>query len=307
MLGCTLEDPYPREYKTPALAGRQPQPHGRGPTRSPRYATAATCTGAGDYTQLPHQPERVVLAAVVRHFASGEAVDADAGHGQRFAGRRDTQHLPAMGATEPPPGGHLVAFGDLLLDGHLRVRERGVELSEEVLEGLRAAHRLTEHGEGDGDVRRGELVDQAQIARDPDLDEAASEGFVLVYRHGVPLSWPGSSLNQTDGILGPRLWIVLQARQGGATGEAPPFGHSSWMRPAAPPRSAAGARGPRTRPAAGTSGPCATASAGSGPRTPRSAASCGAARCSRQNANSSSALNEGGHLLPPLRPFQRWS
>src|SRR5438105_1743211 len=69
---------------------------------------------------------------------------------------------------------------------------------------------------------------------------------------------------------------------------------------------AAGALGPRTGPAAGISGPCPTASAGTGLRTPRSAASCGAARCSRQNANSSSALNEGVHLLPPLRPFQRW-
>ena len=94
-----------------------------------------------------------------------------------------------MGTSEPPPSRHLVAFSDLLLDGHLRVRELGVELSQEVLEGLRPAQRLTEHGEGDGDVRSGELVDQAQIPRDPDLDEAASKAFVLVCRHELLPGW----------------------------------------------------------------------------------------------------------------------
>ena len=94
-----------------------------------------------------------------------------------------------MGISEPPPSRHLVAFGDLLLDGHLRVRELGVELSQEVLEGLRPAQRLTKSGEGDGDVRSGELVDQAQIPWDPDLDEAASKAFVLVCRHELLPGW----------------------------------------------------------------------------------------------------------------------
>src|SRR5947209_20297603 len=38
------------------------------------------------------------------------------------------------------------------------------------------------------DVRRGVLVDQAQIARDPDLNESASKDFVFVFRHGTPPS-----------------------------------------------------------------------------------------------------------------------
>src|ERR671939_699262 len=108
-----------------------------GETAPPALRAGCSPRRGGDHAQLSHQPERVVL--------------------------------PAMSATEPPPSRHFVAFSDLLLDGHLRVRERGVELREEVFEGLRAAHWLTERGEGNSDVRRCKLVHQAQIARDPDL------------------------------------------------------------------------------------------------------------------------------------------
>src|SRR5918912_1986401 len=150
-----------------------------------------------DDAQLPHQPERVVPAAVIGHSAPGEAMDADAGHDHRLAGRRDAQHLPAMGATEPPPSRHLVAFGDLLLDRHLRVRERGMELSEEVLEGLCTPQRLTQNGEGNTNVRSSELIDQAQIPWNPGLDEPASKRLVVVCRHGLLPGWWDTSLNST--------------------------------------------------------------------------------------------------------------
>ena len=59
------------------------------------------------------------------------------------------------------------------------VGARCMEFTLQLLKG--GAHRLPEHRVDNGDARRGELIDQAHIARGLDLNESASKNLVLVY------------------------------------------------------------------------------------------------------------------------------
>ena len=66
-----------------------------------------------------------------------------------------------MCAIHAPARNDAVPFGDLFISGDLHVGARRMEVSQQLLEGGGATQRLPEHRVDDGDIRRGEPVDQA--------------------------------------------------------------------------------------------------------------------------------------------------
>src|SRR6266851_63250 len=124
-------------------------------------------------------------SASLASYQAKSASDTRMGHASRPSCRISptAASSPRSSTTLPPPRRWMV------IPVHpCAVGARCMEFTLQLLEGRRGTHRLPEHRVNNGDARRGELFEQAHIARDPDLNESASRDFVFVDRHGTPPS-----------------------------------------------------------------------------------------------------------------------
>src|SRR5438876_11941937 len=100
------------------------------PTATPRCDTflSSGLRGRGDRAELDEHPQRVPGGPLLDHHVVLDAGDSEARDGDLLARRGDPGDLAGLDAAAGPPGGDLVALGDLVVD-----RDRSAGKSCEVL------------------------------------------------------------------------------------------------------------------------------------------------------------------------------
>ena len=91
----------------------------------------------GGCARLAQPLQRVTRAPFFLHLAPSNAMNEDGRYFDLLASGRHAHSLTSIVGAAPPAAGHdLVAFGDLILDGDLEVREGGTVLGEAPLVAL---------------------------------------------------------------------------------------------------------------------------------------------------------------------------
>src|SRR5580765_2924245 len=72
--------------------------------------------------------------------SAGDSKHVHARHVDALAGRRMAEERAALRSTDAPPGGHLVALGELVLDREPKIGKGGTDAADDILE-LRSAPR----------------------------------------------------------------------------------------------------------------------------------------------------------------------
>src|SRR5262245_64793573 len=76
-----------------------------------------------DGAELLHQAELIHVRPAFHDLAAGDAIDVGSRQTDLPAGGRDTLELAPMRPAGGPASHHHVAFGNLILDGEVKVRE----------------------------------------------------------------------------------------------------------------------------------------------------------------------------------------
>ena len=92
------------------------------------FLSPQVCAGAGTRAELDEHPQRVPGGPLLDHHVVLDAGDGEARDGDLLARRGDPGDLAGLDAAAGPPGGDLVALGDLVVD-----RDRSAGKSCEVL------------------------------------------------------------------------------------------------------------------------------------------------------------------------------